>query len=324
MKITPNRRHVVAALAYDGLCTFEFGIAVEVFGQQRPEMGDDWYEFRTAATGTEPLRAMGGLTFRADDGLDALAKADTIIIPGWAGVDVPIPEALIEALKQAHRRGARIATICSGVFPLAATGLLDGRRATTHWRYAAALVERYPRIIVDPDVLYVDEGALLTSAGSAAGIDLLLHIVRQDYGATKANMVARRLVMPPHRQGGQTQFIERPISKLEGNRLAPLLDKVRSDLSRDYRVADLARDAAMSERTFLRRFSEATGMAPGEWLIAERLEVAKEHLERGEVPIEEVATIAGFGTTDTLRHHFRQRLGVSPRGYRSRFLRASA
>ncbi len=319
MNITPKRRHLVTALAHQDLCTFEYGVTVEIFGQRRPEMGDDWYEFATVAPEPGALRALGGLTFHAERGLDALTDTDTIVIPGWSGIDVPVPPALIEALRAAHARGARIATICSGAFVLAATGLLDGKRATTHWRYAAALAQRHPSITVDPNVLYIEEDPLFTSAGSTAGIDLLLHLVRRDHGAEKANAVARRLVMAPHRQGGQAQFIERPLPRHENNRLAPLLDAMRADLARDYRIPELAQAAAMSERTFLRRFVEATGMAPGEWFVAERIELAKQILEAGDVSIEEVATLVGFGSVDTLRHHFRRRLGISPRAYRERF-----
>lgn len=323
MHITPIRRHLVAALAHQDLCTFEYGITAEIFGQNRPEMGDDWYDFITVAPEPGPLRALGGLTFVADDGIDRLARADTIVIPGWSGIDVAVPGAVIDALRAAHARGARIATICSGVFVLAATGLLDGRRATTHWRYATILAARHRAISVDPDVLYIDEAPLFTSAGSAAGIDLLLHLVRRDHGPEKANAVARRLVMAPHRQGGQAQFIERPLPRREGNRIAPLLDAMRADLAREHRISDLARAAAMSERTLLRRFTQATGMAPGEWLITERVELAKQQLEATNAPIEQIATLSGFGTVDTLRHHFRRRLGISPSAYRERFMQAN-
>lgn len=321
----PNRpalaRHRVAAIAHQDLCTFEYGITAEIFGQARPEMAGDWYDFVTVAATPGPLRALGGLTVQADHGLEALETADTIVIPGWSGVHVPVPDALIAALRRAHARGARLASICSGAFVLAATGLLDGRTATTHWRYADLLAERHPAIRVDPGVLYVDDGPLYTSAGSAAGIDLLLHLVRQDHGPDKANMVARRLVMAPHRQGGQAQFIERPVAPRETGKLAPLLDAIRADPRREHRIADLARAAAMSERTFLRRFAEATGTTPGEWLIAARVDLAKQHLEAGPAPIEAVATAAGFASVDTLRHHFRRRVGLSPSDYRARFSR---
>ncbi len=324
MKIMPTRSttrgHLVAALAHDDLCTFEYGITAEIFGQSRPEMGAHWYEFITVAATPGPLRALGGLRFQAEFGLDALEMADTIVIPGWSGIDVPIPAPIIEALRRAHTRGARLASICSGAFVLAATGLLDERRATTHWRYAPLLARRHPAITVDPTVLYIDNAPLFTSAGSAAGIDLLLHLIRQDHGPEKANAVARRLVMAPHRQGGQAQFIERPMARGTGGRMAPLLDAIRADLRREYRIADLAKSAAMSERTFLRRFAETTGTTPGEWLVMARIDFARQQLEEGRITIEEVAAAAGFGSTDTLRHHFRRRVGLSPREYRERFL----
>lgn len=325
MKIMPNsdrpRRHLVAALAHDDLCIFEYGITAEIFALARPEMGDDWYEFVTVAPAPGPLRALGGLVFHADHGIEVLDAADTIVVPGWSGIDVPVPEPVLEALRRAHARGARLASICSGAFVIAAAGLLDGRRATTHWRYARTLAERYPSVTVNPSVLYVDDAPVFTSAGSAAGIDLLLHLVRRDHGPEKANAVARRLVMAPHRQGGQAQFIEKPVPRHEGSRLAPLLDAMRADLRQEFRVADLARRAAMSERTFLRRFAEATGTTPGEWVIALRVDEARQLLEAGLVSIEDVATSVGFRTVDALRHHFRQRVGLSPRAYRERFAR---
>ncbi|HSK95099.1 MAG TPA: DJ-1/PfpI family protein, partial [Euzebyales bacterium] len=203
----------VAAIAYDGLCTFEFGIAVEVFGLPRPELDLDWYEFMVCAAEPGPLHATGGVRVAADHGLAAVAGAGTVVVPGWRDPDEPPPPALVDALLRAHARGARLLSICSGVFVLAATGLLDGRPATTHWRYAERLARRHPRITVLPDVLYVDDGELLTSAGSAAGIDLCLHVVRRDHGAHVAAQVARRLVSAPHRDGGQAQFVPRPLGR---------------------------------------------------------------------------------------------------------------
>jgi AraC family transcriptional activator FtrA len=202
---------------------------------------------------------------------------------------------------------------------LAATGLLDGKRATTHWRYADELQRRYPRIQVDPNVLYADEGQLLTSAGSAAGLDLCVHLVRRDYGAAVANQVARRLVIPPHRDGGQAQFLERPVETRQRGSLAALLDKMHRRLGEPLRIAELARLAAMSERTFLRRFRAATGMTPADWITRMRVERARELLESTTLSIEGIATRAGFGTAMTLRHHFRRRVGVSPLEYRRRF-----
>lgn len=311
---------LAVALAYDGLCTFEFGVAVEVFGLPRPELGPDWYRFAVAALDDGPLRAMGGIRIEADGGLDLLNQADIIVIPGWRGALEPVPTALTIALRQANARGARILSICSGAFVLAASGLLKGRRATTHWRYAATLADLYPDIQVVPDVLYVDEGNILTSAGSAAGIDLCLHLVRRDFGPEAANSVARRLVVQPHREGGQAQFIETPVPiAREGARLAPLLDHLRETLAEDHSLSSMASRAGMSLRTFLRRFQAMTGTTPGEWLLTERLARAREVLECSSLPVEEVATLTGFGSAATLRHHFRQRLGLSPASYRTHF-----
>jgi AraC family transcriptional activator FtrA len=314
--------HLVVALVYDGLCSFEYGCAAEVFGLPRPEYGAAWYRFRTCAVDRGPLRAMGGLTVSASGGVKLLAGADTVVIPGRKGMDVPPPPALIRALRTAHARGARLVSICSGVFVLAATGLLDGKRATTHWRYADTLARRHPRIAVDPDVLYIDEGQTLTSAGSAAGLDLCLHIVRCDHGPEIANEVARRLVIAPHRDGGQAQFIERPVARREGDaRLPALLDRLQRQLQTQVGVAELAQCAAMSERTFLRRFREATGTTPSDWLAAARTDRAKELLESSDLSIDEIAVESGFGTAMTLRHHFRRRTALSPSAYRQRFAR---
>ena len=323
MPNTPGASHLVVALAYDGLCTFEFGVAVEVFGLARPELGPDWYRFAVAGLDPGPLRAMGGIRVVVDGGLDLLDDAGTIIIPGWRGAREPVPPALSEALTRAHRRGARLLSICSGAFVLAAAGLLNGRRATTHWRYAALLRDLYPDIQVAPDVLYVDEGNILTSAGSAAGIDLCLHLVRRDFGPDAANSVARRLVVQPHREGGQAQFIETPVpTAREGARLGPLLDFLRERLEDEHTLASMADRAGMSLRTFLRRFAALTGTTPAEWLLTERMARARALLESDGLPVEEVATRAGFGSAATLRHHFRQKLGLSPATYRTRFRRS--
>jgi AraC family transcriptional activator FtrA len=252
-----------------------------------------------------------------------LASAGTIMVPGWRGVDTPVPLQIIEALRKAYSRGARLLSICSGSFVLAATGLLDGRRATTHWRYAEALQRCFPRIQVDPAVLYVDEGQILTSAGSAAGLDLCLHLIRRDYGPAAANQVARRLVIAPHRDGGQAQFLERPVDACERGSLAALMDKLRSRLHKPLSIANLARLAAMSERTFMRRFRAATGMTPGEWITRARVDRARELLESSALPMDQVAMRAGLGTSATLRHHFRRKVGVSPAEYRKRFSRSA-
>ncbi len=317
---------LVVALAYDGLCTFEFAITAEIFSLRRPEMGSGWYRFAACAIEPGPLRAQGGLRVEVDGALELLDEADLIVIPGWKGSDVPLPAAVAARLVAAHDRGARLASICSGAFALAATGLLDGHRAATHWRYADAFRRAHPRVTVDADVLYIDNGRLLTSAGSAAGIDLLLHIVRTDFGAEAANRVARRLVVPPHRSGGQAQFVERPVpasAPVAGTGLAPLLDRVRAEPAARWTIARLARDAAMSERTLLRRFIEATGRSPGDWLAEVRVEEARRLLESTTLGIEHVAARAGFGSVATLRHHFGRATGLAPREYRERFRRTT-
>jgi AraC family transcriptional regulator, transcriptional activator FtrA len=311
----------VVTLAYDGLCTFEFGVTVEVFGLARPEMGERWYRHTTAAIEPGPLQAAGGLTVTVSGGLDLLERADLIIVPGWRGISMPVPEDLLEALKAAHARGARLMSLCSGIAVLAASGLLDGCRATTHWRYADTIAARYPAIRLDPDVLYIDEGQVLTAAGSAAGIDLCLHVVRRDFGPDAANSVARRLVVPPHREGGQAQFIERPMPrKREGPRLAPVIDWLEANLDRDVTLSDMAARAGMSERSFQRKFKELTGKAPGEFLLSRRLHHACDLLERQrDTSLDDIAIASGFGTPATMRHHFRTRLATSPAAYRTRF-----
>ncbi len=306
-------------LVYDGLCMFEFACAAEVFGLHRPEAGPDWYSFRTVSLDGEPVRAQFGGRVDPDGGLRQLRSAATVIIPGWAGIDVAVPDALIAALRSAHRKGARLLSICSGAFVLAATGLLDGQRATTHWRYAEALGRRFPSVEVDPDVLYVDAGQVLTSAGSAAGLDLMLHLVRRDFGSRMANNVARRLVVPPHREGGQAQFVQQPLPPPGRDRLSPLLDRMRRRLDQAHPVSALAAQLSMSERNFLRHFKAATGTSPHDWLTGIRVQHARELLESTRLPIDRIAEQCGFGTATTLRHHFRLRLGRSPAAYRRSF-----
>ena len=324
MPISGNRSKsfnpLVVALAYDGLCAFEFSCTAEVFGLPRPELGPDWYRFETCAIRRQ-IKGQYGIRMVVDGGLDRLAKAGTVMIPGWQGIDVPVPPPIIDALRAAYGRGARLLSICSGSFVLAATGLLDDKRATTHWRYADELQRRFPRIHVDSKVLYTDEGQILTSAGSAAGLDLCLHLVRRDYGAAIANQVARRLVIPPHRDGGQAQFLERPVDRRERGTLSELLDTLRVHLHEPVRIAELARLAAMSQRTFMRRFRAATGMSPADWITSERVDLAREFLERTALSVEQIATRTGLGTPTTLRHHFRKKVGVSPVEYRRRFSR---
>lgn len=316
MQPTPG---LVAILAYDGLCTFEFGIAVEIFGLARPEFDFPWYSHQIAAVDQGPMRAMGGIQVLADGGLELLEQARTIIIPGWRDRNAAVPDALLAALRQAHARGARLLSICSGVFVLAATGLLDGRSATTHWRYTRELAERFPDILVDPDVLYVDSGQLITSAGSAAGIDACLHLVARDFGTQVANSVARRLVMSPQRSGGQAQFIPTPVSPTPRSDLSRVMQWARERLHEPLEVRDLASEAAMSERTFLRRFSEASGQSPKTWLQHERLGLARELLESTDHTTEQIALRCGYRSVESFRVAFRSVVGVPPSVYRERF-----
>ena len=318
-----NSRHRVVALAYDGLCTFEFGCTVELFALDRPELGVDWYDFRVAAVERGPIRAAGGVTVQARYAPGLLRRADTIVIPGWRDADEEPPAALLALIRAAHRRGARLCSICSGVFVLAAAGVLDGQRATTHWRYADRLASRYPDIQVEADALYIDNGQVITSAGSAAGLDMLLHLVRRDYGARVGNLVAQRLVVPPHRAGGQAQFLPRPMPADEAGRLTRLMDWLRRHPGGPHTVASMAQRAAMSPRTLQRQFQDTTGFGPAEWLTRERVAMAKDLLESA-LPLAQVAERAGFGSEEALRHHFRRLLDTSPGAYRKAFLVAGA
>jgi AraC family transcriptional regulator, transcriptional activator FtrA len=310
---------LVIALLYDGLCIFEFGIVAEIFGLTRPEMGDQWYRFASCAIEEGPLRAHGGFSILPNGGPELIDQADLIIVPGWKGTEIPVPANLTTQLRHAHARGARLASICSGAFVLAATGLLDGSVATTHWRYAEALRRAYPKIKVDETSLYRGSDGIFTSAGSAAGIDLMIDIVRRDFGPAAANSVARRLIMPAHRSGGQAQFLERPVHTRPHTEIAPLLDRIRQEIHRPWPINELAREAKMSKRTFERRFFDATGTSPGLWLIDERVEVAKNLLSSTSRSIEEIADAVGLGSAHALRHHFRSRVKLSPSEYRQRF-----
>lgn len=328
MEIATDRTHLpirgsatnVVALTYDGLCTFEYGIVAEVFGLPRPEFGPGWYRFRSTALEPGPLRAAGGLAFEVSGSRTDLRGADTIIIPGWRGKDEPVPSSICEELGAAVDRGARLVSICSGVYVLAAAGLLKGRRVTTHWRYVRDFATKYPETRLEPDSLYVDDGDIFTSAGSSAGIDLCLHIVRKDFGAKIANSVARRLVMHAHRQGGQAQYIEQPVPRQsEAHRLSSTLEHVRSNLDKAHSVASLAQLSGMSLRTFQRRFSALTGVPAVQWIAQERLNRACTLLETTEASIADIAIAAGLTNPENLRYHFRKTLGISPGQYRRRF-----
>jgi AraC family transcriptional regulator, transcriptional activator FtrA len=283
-------------------------------------LGVPWYDFKVCAADPPPLRTVTGFTIDTRYGLDELAEADTIIVPGWSDPAHEPSAALVEALRAAYDWGARIASICVGAFVLAAAGLLDGRPCTTHWAFADELARRFPRAKVDPNVLYVDDGQVLTSAGTAAGMDLCLHIVRRDHGAEVANGVARRVVTPPHRDGGQAQYIERPVPRSRGDDdLRRSCTWALQHLDRPLSVADLAAQAAMSVRGYARRFKEVMGETPGEWLLQQRLLLARRLLETTDHGIDRVAHQAGLGSAGALRMHFRQRLRTTPSAYRRTF-----
>jgi AraC family transcriptional activator FtrA len=319
-RIMPIRtKPLVAIVVYDGLCTFEFGCAFEVFGLSRPEMGHGWYRCVTAASDPGPIRGAGGLVLEPDGGLEWLGEADTIVIPGWRGPDAMAPQALLAALRGAAADGKRIVSICSGAFVLAQSGLLSGKRATTHWRHVERLASAYPDITVEPHDLYVDEGNILTSAGSAAALDLCIHLVRKDFGAKAANSVARRLVVAAHRDGGQAQFIERSVPPQSGTRLSALFDTIRGRLAEPWPIKRMADEARVSVRGIQRHIREATGMGPGEWLRSERLAWTRDLLEETTLSVDAIALHAGFGTAANFRNHFRAHVGLSPAAYRSRF-----
>ncbi|MBV1854183.1 transcriptional regulator FtrA [Catellatospora tritici] len=320
VRLETRRRHRVAVLAFAGMAPFELGCVVEVFALDRPELGVPWYELAVCAETPEPLPAVGGFAITAAHGLDVLAAADTVIVPGVADVSSAVSAELVAALRAAANRGARIVSICSGAFALAAAGLLDGLAATTHWRYAALLRERYPLVEVTPDVLYVDNGQIVTSAGSAAGLDLCLHLVRRDHGAQVANSVARRLVLPPHRDGGQAQFIESPVRELPGDDgVARAMTWALAHLDQPLSVDALAARAHMSPRTFLRHFARHTGTSPIRWLIEQRIAASLPLLEAADTPVEAVATAVGFDSPVTFRHHFGRCMRTSPSAYRRTF-----
>ncbi len=313
-----DRRHRVAALVYDGLSPFEFAIAAEVFGLERPDLGAPWwYAFETCSASGGPLRTLGAFELIPSGGLDRLEKADTVIVPGTPDVTREPPEAVLDALRRAHRGGARLVSLCTGAFTLAAAGLLDGRSATTHWRHAALLARRYPAVRVRPDVLYVDEGRVLTSAGTAAGIDLCLHIVRSDHGTDVANGLARRMVVAAHREGGQAQYIERPVPGALGDPLVEAaIGYARRHLAQRLTLDGIAAEVHLSPRQLSRRFTEATGSSPGAWLLRERLDASRTLLERTDDPVEVVAERVGLPNVSGYRRHFRRAYAVTPAAYR--------
>ncbi len=314
--------HRIAVPVTPGLPMFELAIPCEVFEPGRHDFPVPWwYELQLCAVQDGPVRTAEGLLFDSSLGLDELAEADTVIIPGCADRQGDPPQALLTALRVAYDRGARIASICTGAFTLAAAGLLDGRTVTTHWMHAAELSRRWPAVRVEPNVLYTDDGRILTSAGSAAGLDLCLHIVSNDHGTKIANTLARRLVIPPHRDGGQAQYIEQPLpgAGAGAQGLGPSLDWARAHLELTLTVEELAGRAMMSPRTYARRFRETTGTTPLQWLCAERVRRAQELLESTDDTVERIAARCGFGSAHQLRVHFTRVHQVTPHAYQRTF-----
>ena len=317
--------HTVAILAYDGMSGFESGLAAEIFGMtELSEMFSaglvrPWYSVKLCSE-TEELRLLGGATVRTSYGLNDLATADTLVIPSVPDVKQPPSPDLVEAIRAADARGARLVSICSGAFALAAAGVLDGRTATTHWIYTDMLRQQYPDIDVDPAPLYVDNGRVLTSAGCAAGLDLCLHIVRSDHGVRVANDVARRLVISPHRAGGQAQYIETPVPEpTDDGRIAAGMSWAIENLDRPITLDELAERSTMSRRSYLRQFAKATGTTPIKWLIEQRVQASLALLESPGYSIEQIATRVGFESPVTFRHHFVRQMRTTPSDYRAAF-----
>jgi len=323
MRSSPEPQgHMVAAVVGSHVAAFELGVAHEVFGLDRSEYASPWYRFRViGAFGTTIPVTGGDWSITTPYTLADLDDAQTIILPVWPDRGLPAPPALLVALRAAHDRGARLVSVCSGAYLLAQTGLLDGRRATTHWMYASEFAGLYPSVEVDRDVLFVDAGdGLYTSAGTAAGIDLCLHIVRRDHGAEVANKVARRMVVPPQRDGGQAQFVDAPMPELAADDpIAGTLDWAIAHLDEPLTVDDLAGRAMLSPRSFARRFRAATGTTPMQWLLRQRVLHAQRLLETSDLAVDRVAERCGFGTATALRVHFRRIVGTTPMAYRRAF-----
>ncbi|MCW2538325.1 MAG: AraC family transcriptional regulator [Frankiales bacterium] len=314
------RPHQVAIVVYDGVSMFEFAVACEVFGYDDPsDLGADWYQFAVCAARPGMISLQNRLRIDAPYGLRKLAQADTVIVPPCYGAD-GVPPEVLAALRRAHGRGARLVSLCTGAMVLAEAGLLSGRRVTTHWAECADLADRYPDVAVDADVLYVDGGDILTSAGSAASLDLCLHVVRLDYGAEVATRLARQLVIPPYRDGGQAQYIESPVPEVEQHDLfAEALAWAQQHLAGSVTVTQLAARSAMSRRTFARRFAATNGTTPYQWLLRQRLQLAQRLLETGDLPVELVAEHSGFVNAGNLRKHFARTLHTTPQAYRHTF-----
>lgn len=316
-----TKAHRVGLAVTAGIPLYSLAIACEVFGTPRSGLPDPWYELFFCTPGGRPVRTMSGFTPQDRHGLDALATADTVVIAAVSGPDIvpePLPD-LVAAVRRAYDRGARIVSFCTGAFVLAAAGIVDGRPVATHWRRAELLAARYPKARVDSAVLYVDDGDVLTSAGSSASLDLCLHLVRKDHGVGVANTLAKRLVAPAHRPGGQAQFVDTAVNVADEDGLAPLLHWALANLSRPLSVTDLARQANLADRTLVRRFHESTGTTPMKWLRAQRVDRARELLESTTLPVEQVGDACGLGSPANFRHHFAELVGVPPSEYRRTF-----
>ncbi|MER9253891.1 helix-turn-helix domain-containing protein [Mesorhizobium sp. M0598] len=314
----------VAAIAFDGISPFHLSVPCLVFGADRTELGLPRFDFRVCAIEDGPIRTDAGLTISVPHGLSALDDADIVIVPSWKDLGSSPPAALIDALLGAHERGALIVGLCLGTFAVAATGLLSGRRAATHWAYADQLQELYPDILVEPEVLYIDNGDVVTSAGVAAGLDCCLHVVRARYGAEAALRLARQIVLSPHRQGGQAQFIERPIARTgNADRFTQALEAVRKTLGEPHSLDNVAGLAGLTRRTFTRRFQKTIGTSFGDWLTDQRVQLAQRLLEATEKSMDTVAFEAGFGSATSLRQHFAARLRTSPAQYRREFSKSA-
>jgi AraC family transcriptional regulator, transcriptional activator FtrA len=315
---------LLAIVAYDGLRTFEYSIAAEVFALARPSLGVPWYESVVVSPERGKLRGIAGVAITPDAAFSRIREANTVIIPGWRDVDERPPAALLDAVHAAVKRNARVLSICSGAFVLAEAGVLDGKRATTHWLFADTFRTRFPKVQFEEDVLYIDEGNIITSAGSAAGMDACLHLVRRDFGAKVANTVAKRMVVAPHREGGQAQYVEAPVAidKARAERgLGRVMDWARKNLHDAITVDALAERSAMSVRSFHRHFVKAVGLPPTNWLTRERIARARELLEATRLSHDEIAGQCGYESMESFRVAFKRVAGIPPGAYRERFAR---
>ncbi|MGY3203988.1 helix-turn-helix domain-containing protein [Streptomyces sp. TE5632] len=310
----------VAVVLLDGVNPFELGVVCEVFGVDRSDEGLPVYDFAVASAEGPALRSDTGFSLQVEHGLERLEAADLIAVPAGSCYETrDFPPELLDALRRGVARGARVLSVCSGVFVLAAAGLLDGRRAAAHWRHADALARRHPHLTVEPDVLYVDEDPVITSAGSSAGIDACLHLVRKEQGSAVANRIARRMVVPPHREGGQVQYIERPLPRSGGVTVSEVLRWMERHLDEEVTVEQLAARAHMSPRTFARRFQQETGTTPYRWILRQRVLLAQQLLEGTDETVDAIASRTGFGNSAALRHHFMRTVGTTPNAYRRTF-----